>query len=707
MTATNNAPTQLGLGKTQVTFKAKDLDGNGGTATSTLTVKQERGPISHTIGPKGHTIAGVQGTTIAGFKLEIPAGALRSPVGFTIKQRPLGRQLEKEIKPFLTQSILGPRQLRLNPELVSPMISIDAKQGDLSKQTILTKPGILTMPFIRGLALKGANDLVVASLSKNREIKYLTGDPRGEHDETMITQPANLSVPIYEFGQMFVVSIGDGKVSQTRKKVSAIKTVGCDLSSLPPETSGRAFHQPLNGTILDDQAILKPCDRSEECKRKSLTTRDPNSIDRIILHSTMTPHHKPDLDASILNGYFKRENSTGKEKVNLTRQAHYYIDRAVEQVVVRPAAEAIYALDHDADQDSYEMSIYQGQQLQLVAEPRAKVTRLVDEGFVANHGAWKDQDSKRSIGITLFQSARRTNWDTAKATSSITPAQYGALRELIRGLKQRIPILEESVNPSFPIAGVNVLLHSESKRSNYNKECKRGLWWPCGSLDPWEVNTEMAREFVGTCKIPGRPIALPSEQVMWQSKDPNVATVQNGLVTAQSSGKTTITVSASGVSDSLRIKVLNKISDNNYHPPAISIRLNEACALPHSWVPGTCHGTKIDATWDASSEAGIRRVELWYFQDKNSSNNDKDPELVPTEFIKDLFSNITSTPLRSKKEDFTVPFPYHRGYPLCSGGSSNHTSNPQGLYLGTIVWDAIGQRAVAPSPDLITLWGCI
>ena len=115
-----------------------------------------------------------------------------------------------------------------------------------------------------------------------------------------------------------------------------------------------------------------------------------------------------------------------------------------------------------------------------------------------------------------------------------TQAQYGSIRELLRGLMQRHPGIKR------------ILFHSEIlPAQDYGFKCKnnKGKDKPCGKLDPYQIDPSLARGDVGTCEAPGPPVDMPPDvQVTWSSSDKTKATVSpDGLVTAVGPGTATIT----------------------------------------------------------------------------------------------------------------------------------------------------------------------
>ena len=133
---------------------------------------------------------------------------------------------------------------------------------------------------------------------------------------------------------------------------------------------------------LDQQGVLRFVDTDGDGikdTRKSLIKRT-REIDWIVLHSTMTRSLSVDINGPLTTAYGGFP-------------AHYYVDRALSDIVVLPM------------DDDFEGEIEVGATLQLHAEPRSEVFRMVDDHFANPAGrGWVAVHAgvRKKLGVTLI-----------------------------------------------------------------------------------------------------------------------------------------------------------------------------------------------------------------------------------------------------------------------------------------------------------------
>ncbi len=435
------------------------------------------------VGPEGGVLEGKPGT-------RLEPGAFQSPAIVSVQLAD-----EEEFAQALSQDVLG---TVLGGIVVGPVVSIEAT-------STFEGPIEMTLPY-RSADLSDPADadyLFVLSLSDDGVFEIQAGDPDGESDEEEVSideASQTVTTVVYHFSRLALARL--------------IKRDGVDVVVDHHSILGCPNGNLWVG-VIDDQEILGS--RGLRARRRT--------VNGVVLHSTMTPDKRArvGIERPISNGYAT------------TTQAHYYVDRDVDTMVVLPADTTIPA----------------GASFQLTAEPRAKVYRLVPDNYIAAH---EPQRNARSIGIEIFQHAGRSGVGTvdddgvgitgARLYDAVpfTQAQYGSIRELLRGLMLR--------NPGI----ARIEYHSEVRppRNNYYEDdegnkikCPPNKWRRCGKVDPYRINNDLARENLGTCDEPGPPVdfGIDKDRLFWKSSNPSVATVdQNGVVTGVAGGDVIITV---------------------------------------------------------------------------------------------------------------------------------------------------------------------
>jgi hypothetical protein len=211
--------------------------------------------------------------------------------------------------------------------------------------------------------------------------------------------------------------------------------------------------------------------------------------------------------------------------------------------------------------------VEQGESVQLIAEPRARVYRLVEENYIANHVKPKDV-REASVGIELFQRAERKEVYWAELLDDPPPftlAQYASVRVLLRGLQERHGLSN------------GIKLHKEVQPAMPRKECGPGKWRNCGKIDPWRIEDTVelyddrmesglilssALGDIGTCEAPGLPVGAPQDQVQWEacyvtgSCPTSIVTVQDGLVTGIAPGTARIKAQVGGRQGNIIVRVV-------------------------------------------------------------------------------------------------------------------------------------------------------
>jgi len=280
------------------------------------------------IGPEGGSLSGPQGTVLEDVELDVPPGAFQEAVIVALLEGDVG-----EFEQALLNDPLG----LIEPIIVGPIVDV---QASAEFQEALT----LRLPYDPTLLSADANphDLAVLSLTDDGDIRLETGDPEFHEDDSVVDLVNHkVEVLLYDLSE---------------KTVAEMRAV---LRNADKEKFECGQDDFLYVNVIDAQRELG-------LSLRSTPQRLPQGL--TILHGTQTAKRKT-IAAPLRNGY------------NTVSQAHYYVDRRQRNVLVFPKD---VEFTREAD-DTAKLQMKVGEQVQLEAEARTRVFRLVDDLYRAHH----------------------------------------------------------------------------------------------------------------------------------------------------------------------------------------------------------------------------------------------------------------------------------------------------------------------------------
>lgn len=437
------------------------------------------------IGPPGGTLRGPPDGDLEGVTLEIPPGAFEEPE-LVLLSPATGTEIRNAVSasPIAGFSIIG------------PVVDIQS-----TRDTLLA-PATLQLPLNGALLPSEApvgDAYVVAASNQGGIPELVTVDPFEEIPTSGLDPvSSNFRVPIRHFTLYapFITSPAD------LASLGVSVDLGCS-AAVPATLLGLQAFIPDTAKLAKDTEGLCRSSlwRDADCV---LAPRSGglSDVNGLVIHSTASPDTRAEPEGTIqLIGGALFSGLAPTFDGGQGFQAHYYIDRHPDILAIVPDDVTLTA---------------GGPPATLTAEGRARVYRLVNDNFIANHvkntaivfnnRTWPLTNAS-TIGIELLQ-----HFDPVSSNTNSPPisaAQEASLRELLR-------VLRRNVWPTpLPIAFHKNIQENKSDPLHFG---------------PGDIDN------LGTCSSPGPPVPVGptaefshsefSFDIEWESTaDPDVLTI--------------------------------------------------------------------------------------------------------------------------------------------------------------------------------------
>ncbi len=203
-------------------------------------------------------------------------------------------------------------------------------------------------------------------------------------------------------------------------------------------------------------------------------------------------------------------------------------------------------------------------------------------------------------GITLSETSCVLKvGDTATLTATLTPASLPNKKVTWTSSNTAVAKVDASGNVTAVTAGTAVITATSAADANFKATCNVTVKKAVESVSIDKTETTLKVGAAVSLKATINPAGAIVSTVTWSSSDPNVATVENGKVTAVAVGEAVITATAGDKSAACKVTVKNAVSGVTLDKTEATVNKGDVFQLTATVSPADAIATTV--AWKSSN----------------------------------------------------------------------------------------------------------